>query len=107
MIFFMQAWTLYKDGKSLELDDAYICDSANLSEVQRLIHVGLLCVQKRPDDRPCMTTVVALLSNEGKLPKANQPGFFTEGDVFVDEGTTSTNEASSTNEITITQLEAR
>ncbi|XP_022877635.1 G-type lectin S-receptor-like serine/threonine-protein kinase SD1-1 [Olea europaea var. sylvestris] len=101
------AWTLYKDGKSLELDDAYICDSANLSEVQRLIHVGLLCVQKRPDDRPCMTTVVALLSNEGKLPKANQPGFFTEGDAFVDEGTTSRNEASSTNEITITQLEAR
>lgn len=107
MIFFMQAWTLYKDGRSLELVDAYICDSANLSEVQRLIHVGLLCVQQRPDDRPRMTTVVALLSNEGKLPKANQPGFFTEGDVFVDEGTTSTNEASSTNEITITQLEAR
>ncbi|CAA3027312.1 G-type lectin S-receptor-like serine threonine-kinase At4g27290 isoform X1 [Olea europaea subsp. europaea] len=101
------AWTLYKDGRSLELVDAYICDSANLSEVQRLIHVGLLCVQQRPDDRPRMTTVVALLSNEGKLPKANQPGFFTEGDVFVDEGTTSTNEASSTNEITITQLEAR
>ncbi|CAA2992538.1 G-type lectin S-receptor-like serine threonine-kinase At4g27290 [Olea europaea subsp. europaea] len=64
-------------------------------------------IKRGTDDRPRMTTVVALLSNEGKLPKANQPGFFTEGDVFVDEGTTSTNEASSTNEITITQLEAR
>ncbi|KAL2496236.1 G-type lectin S-receptor-like serine/threonine-protein kinase SD1-1 [Forsythia ovata] len=79
------AWTLYKEGRSLELVDAYLCDSANLPEVQRLIHVGLLCVQQRPDDRPSMTTVIAMLSNEGMLPQANQPGFFTEGDVFVIE----------------------
>ncbi|KAL2496119.1 G-type lectin S-receptor-like serine/threonine-protein kinase [Forsythia ovata] len=101
------AWTLYKEGRLLELVDAYLCDSANLSEVQRMIHVGLLCVQQRPDDRPSMTTVIAMLSNEGVLPQANQPGFFTEGDGFVNEGTTSTNEACSTNEITITKLEAR
>ncbi|CAA2969620.1 G-type lectin S-receptor-like serine threonine-kinase At4g27290 isoform X1 [Olea europaea subsp. europaea] len=100
------AWTLYREERSLELIDAYLCDSANPSEVQRLIHIGLLCVQQRPDDRPSMTTVLAMLSNEVVLPQANNPGFFT-GDELVDEDVPRIIAASSTNELTITQLEAR
>ncbi|CAA2992531.1 G-type lectin S-receptor-like serine threonine-kinase At4g27290 isoform X1 [Olea europaea subsp. europaea] len=97
------AWTLYKGGRSLELIDPFLLDLANPSEVLRLIHVGLLCVQQCPDDRPSMASVVAMLDNEVILPPANQPGFFTERDVFVVKSTTS----SSFNEVTITQLEAR
>ncbi|CAI9756912.1 unnamed protein product [Fraxinus pennsylvanica] len=97
------AWTLYKEERSLELVDPFLLDSATPFEVLRLIHVGLLCVQQCPDDRPSMGSVVSMLDNEVVLPPANQPGFFTERDVFVVKSTTSF----SANEVTITQLEAR
>lgn len=47
------------------------------NEVARLIHIGLLCVQKNPTDRPMMTTVLLMLNSFSvmlSLPK--QPGFF-------------------------------
>ncbi|KAL2496234.1 G-type lectin S-receptor-like serine/threonine-protein kinase [Forsythia ovata] len=97
------AWTLYKEGRSLELVDPYLRESANQYEVLRLIHMGLLCVQQCPDDRPNMASVVAMLDNEIALPRANQPGFFTERDASVSESIAS----NSSNVITITQLEPR
>ncbi|CAA2993145.1 G-type lectin S-receptor-like serine threonine-kinase At4g27290 isoform X1 [Olea europaea subsp. europaea] len=97
------AWTLYKDGRSFELVDPYLRDPANPFEVLRLIHMGLLCVQQCPDDRPSMTTVVAMLDNEIALPPANQPGFFTERDAFLTESIASNSLCGTT----ITQLEPR
>ncbi|CAI9756911.1 unnamed protein product [Fraxinus pennsylvanica] len=97
------AWTLHKEERSLELIDECLSETANLLEVLRLIHVGLLCVQQCPDDRPSMFSVVAMLGNDAALPQANQPGFFAERDVSVGKSITSC----SSNEITITQLEAR
>ncbi|KAL2476171.1 G-type lectin S-receptor-like serine/threonine-protein kinase [Abeliophyllum distichum] len=97
------AWTLYKEERSLELVDPFLCDSANPNEVVRIIHVGLLCVQQSPDDRPSMASVVGMLGNEIALPKANQPGFYTERDVLVSNSST----GCSSNMVTITQLEAR
>ena len=41
--------------------------------------MGLLCVQKLPQDRPAMSSVVSMLGNEGvPLPQPKQPGFFIE-----------------------------
>ncbi|XP_022876888.1 G-type lectin S-receptor-like serine/threonine-protein kinase At4g27290 [Olea europaea var. sylvestris] len=97
------AWTLYKEERSLELVDAYLRETANLFEVLRLIHVGLLCVQQCPDDRPSIASVVAMLGNDAALPQANQPGFFAGRDVSIGKSINSC----SSNEITITQLEAR
>ncbi|KAI3457034.1 hypothetical protein Pfo_013697 [Paulownia fortunei] len=101
------AWTLYKEGRSIELVDTCLHNSGSLWEVLRLIHVGLLCVQQFPDDRPSMTSVVSMLDNEVMLPQASHPGFFTESDRFASESTGSTNPASSINEITITRLDGR
>ncbi|CAI9756909.1 unnamed protein product [Fraxinus pennsylvanica] len=98
-----EAWTLHKEERSLELVDASLRETANPSEVLRLIHVGLLCVQQRPHDRPSMTSVVAMLGNDAVLPQPNQPGFFIERNVPVGKSITSC----SSNGITITQLEAR
>lgn len=70
------------------------------SEILRAIHVGLLCVQQRPEDRPGMSSVILMLNNEGMLPQAKQPGFFTE-----DNGAYCSN--SSTTRITITTLDPR
>ncbi|CAL5335817.1 unnamed protein product [Camellia sinensis] len=76
------AWSLYKEGRSLQLIDDAVWESCYLTEVLRSIHVGLLCVQESPEDRPSMSSVVVMLSSEGALPQAKQPGFFTERNVL-------------------------
>ncbi|KAK4485087.1 hypothetical protein RD792_007695 [Penstemon davidsonii] len=101
------AWILYREGRSLELVEPFLGNSCNLSEVLRSIHVGLLCVQHRPEDRPSMSSVVQMLGNEGVLPQAKQPGFFTGRDLMNDETSISSNVASSTNEMSITLPEGR
>ncbi|MCD7472010.1 hypothetical protein HAX54_012832 [Datura stramonium] len=100
------AWKLYKDNRSLELIDEYLADSCDISQVLRSTQVGLLCVQKRPDDRPSMFSVVQMLANESLLPKAKEPGFFIERNIF-DEAKSGLQKASSKNEVTISLLDPR
>ncbi|XP_047267049.1 G-type lectin S-receptor-like serine/threonine-protein kinase At4g27290, partial [Capsicum annuum] len=100
------AWKLYKEDRSLELIDDQLGDSCNISQVLRSIQVGLLCVQKRPDDRPSMFAVVQMLVNESLLPKAKEPGFFTERNIY-DEAKSESQRASSKNEVTISLLDPR
>ncbi|KAI3769200.1 hypothetical protein L6452_00300 [Arctium lappa] len=40
------AWSVYNEGRSMELNDASLVESCNSFEVLRSIEVGLLCVQK-------------------------------------------------------------
>ncbi|XP_009617833.1 G-type lectin S-receptor-like serine/threonine-protein kinase At4g27290 isoform X2 [Nicotiana tomentosiformis] len=100
-------WMLHKEGRQLELVDPNLVDSCYVSEVLRSIHVGLLCVQQNPEDRPNMSTVIMMLSNEGILPPPKHPGFFTERNVKDAEFSWSTQTPSSINEVTITLLNAR
>ncbi|KAK7262682.1 hypothetical protein RJT34_30257 [Clitoria ternatea] len=72
------AWTLWKMDKALQIVDRDIEDSSIASEVLRCIHVGLLCVEKYPEDRPTMTTVVLMLGSEMELDEPKEPGFFTK-----------------------------
>lgn len=61
------------------MDTCLTADTFVESQVLRCIQVGLLCVQKLPEDRPDMSLVVFMLANEGvALPQPRQPGFFTE-----------------------------
>ncbi|KAL3850791.1 hypothetical protein ACJIZ3_012673 [Penstemon smallii] len=102
------AWTLYKEDRPLDLVDASLGKSFYFSEVVRSVHVALLCVQQNPKDRPSMSSVVMMLGNEDVLlAQAKQPGFFNERDVLADHCSTSTNAATSTNEMTITMPEGR
>ncbi|CAL5390599.1 unnamed protein product [Camellia sinensis] len=101
------AWRLYEEGKSLELIDEALWDSCYQIEMLRSIHVGLLCVQESPEDRPSMSSVVLMLASEVALPQAKQPGFFTARNVL-QTGSSSSKEAITTsNKITITLLSAR
>lgn len=75
------AWKLFDEGKYLDLIDEAISESCNSSEVLRAIHIGLLCVQPYPQDRPNMTYVVSMLDSENELPRPQQPGFFTDNRV--------------------------
>ena len=88
----------------------YTCleDSHLRSQVLRCIHVGLLCVQKFVEDKPIMSCVLSMLTNEEAiLPQPKQPGFFIERSSG-NAGALSRNEESSTeNAVTITLPEAR
>lgn len=101
------AWLTWTEGRASELIDTGLEDTSGKSQLLRCTQVGLLCVQKLPEDRPVMSTVVFMLANEGAvLPQPNEPGFFIERGSVIDA--TSRNEDSySTNEANITILEAR
>ncbi|XP_021993175.1 G-type lectin S-receptor-like serine/threonine-protein kinase At4g27290 [Helianthus annuus] len=102
------AWRLYKNGKQLELLDGAIKGSYVHSEVKRSIHVGLLCVQKYPEDRPDMTMVVLMLGSEIPLPEPKQPGFYTERRRPAEAESSSSNpEWSSSNHLSVTHLQPR
>ncbi|XP_059456160.1 G-type lectin S-receptor-like serine/threonine-protein kinase At4g27290 isoform X1 [Corylus avellana] len=93
------AWNLWIEDKPMELIDELVGNSCTLSSVLRHIHVGLLCVQQRPEDRPNMSSVVQMLTSEILLPKPKQPGFFTDSptaDFSGKHGTCSANEISNT-----------
>ncbi|KAJ8532411.1 hypothetical protein K7X08_012334 [Anisodus acutangulus] len=86
------AWLFWTEGQALELMDECLKESFSESQVLRCIQVGLLCVQKLPEDRPTMESVIFWLGNEGLvLPQPKQPGFFIERNsmestVSLDEG---------------------
>ena len=58
----MQAWIHWRDGKPLELLDPILGDFFSRDEVTRCIHIGLLCVQEDPAERPTMETIVLTLN---------------------------------------------
>ncbi|THG17845.1 hypothetical protein TEA_011385 [Camellia sinensis var. sinensis] len=101
------AWRLYKEDRTRELIDEPIQNSRNILEVLHSIHVGLLCVQQRPEDRPNMASVVLLLGGEGALTHPKQPGFFIERNLLEAESTGSEVEQCSANMVSTTVVEAR
>ncbi|CAJ1961486.1 unnamed protein product [Sphenostylis stenocarpa] len=99
-----QAWTLWKDGRAVAFMDVNLDLTAVPSELLRCLQVGLLCVQKLPEDRPTMSSVVFMLSNESiALSQPKKPGFFEEET----EHGYSEMESFSNSAMTITLLEAR
>ncbi|GJS75528.1 G-type lectin S-receptor-like serine/threonine-protein kinase isoform X1 [Tanacetum coccineum] len=103
-----QAWRLYKNGNHLELIDGTLKSSYVQSEVARAIHIGLLCVQKYPEDRPSMPMVVLMLGSEIPLPEPKQPGFYTDRRRPQEaESSSSHFEWSSSNRLSVTYLQPR
>ncbi|XP_058769623.1 cysteine-rich receptor-like protein kinase 10 [Vicia villosa] len=73
------AWKLWNNGTPLKLVDHTIRESYTPNEAIRCIHIGLLCVQEDPDDRPTMPTIVLMLdSHTVTLPVPKQPAFFLQ-----------------------------
>ncbi|KAK2440109.1 G-type lectin S-receptor serine/threonine-protein kinase [Trifolium repens] len=94
------AWRLWIDGRPEELIADILYDEGICSEIIRFIHVGLLCVQQQPENRPNMSSVVFMLKGEKLLPEPSEPGFYA--------GRNHTNSTEfSINEATISLLEAR
>ncbi|KAJ0508233.1 putative protein kinase RLK-Pelle-DLSV family [Helianthus annuus] len=101
------AWVLYNENRSLELVAKCLGESINVSQVLRSIHVALLCVQRHPEDRPSMTSVIVLLGSEGPLPSPKEPGFYVGNTTGDDAQSSHSPETSSDNELSITVLNGR
>ena len=106
ILILVQAWRLWQEGKALDLMDETLRSSCNASEFLRCVHVGLLCVQEDPSERPTMSNVVVLLGSETvSLPIPRQPAFLTRRTI---SSTASTSSKAETNtEITATLDEGR
>jgi hypothetical protein len=62
---------------AMELVDMHLLETINYSEILRYMHVGLLCVQEKPGDRPDMSSVILMLNGEKLLSQPKAPGFYT------------------------------
>ncbi|XP_010448301.1 PREDICTED: cysteine-rich receptor-like protein kinase 7 [Camelina sativa] len=107
------AWRLWNNGTALDLVDPVIADDYQKSEVVRCIHIGLLCVQEDPVERPTSSTIYAMLtSNTVILPVPQQPGFFVQTGpkketVDSNQSTTSKSVLASVGDASITDLHPR
>ncbi|TYI94630.1 hypothetical protein E1A91_D02G218600v1 [Gossypium mustelinum] len=100
------AWRLWQEGKPLDLMDSTLRSSCNASEVLRCVHVGLLCLQEDPSERPTMSNVVVLLGSEtASLPIPKQPAFVTR--TTLSSTASMSSKAESKTEITSTLHEGR
>ncbi|XP_022716052.1 cysteine-rich receptor-like protein kinase 10 [Durio zibethinus] len=71
------AWRMWKEGKELELVDPCLMESCSNPEIKRCTHIGLLCVQEDPADRPTMSDIVAILGSDTvALPEPKRPAFY-------------------------------
>lgn len=92
----------------MELVDESLYDSIIEYQLRRCIHVGLLCVQKFPEDRPTMSYVVSTLVTEGEvLPQPKQPGFFMERSTACTQSSSTGGEFYTTNAVTVTMPQGR
>ncbi|CAI9756568.1 unnamed protein product [Fraxinus pennsylvanica] len=101
------AWKLWTEGNPMDLLDASLVNLNSESEVLRCIHVGLLCVQQRHEDRPIMSNVLLMLDIEHPVvSQPKQPGFYSERSL-IDMATSSStgNKLHTSNEITVTLLQ--
>ncbi|KAK3000460.1 hypothetical protein RJ639_021061 [Escallonia herrerae] len=73
------AWELWENDRVLELIDPTLDISSSSCVPVNYVAIGLLCVQEVPSDRPCMSEVVAMLSNEHKTLFSPKRPAFTPG----------------------------
>ncbi|KAE8686674.1 putative Cysteine-rich RLK 29 [Hibiscus syriacus] len=98
-------WKLWSKGKGMEVMDPLLVESCMATRVLRCIHIGLLCVQEDPADRPTMSSVILMLGSETiSLPRPALPAF-SVGRVVAEP--TSKDRICSINEVTISNLSPR
>lgn len=103
------AYKLWNENNTTLFIDPNIAEACFLGEIQKCIQVGLLCVQEAAKDRPNISTVISMLHSEiANLPQPKQPGF-ANCQKFKHVGSSSkqSQQSSSTNYVSVTDLSAR
>ncbi|KAK4436387.1 G-type lectin S-receptor-like serine/threonine-protein kinase [Sesamum alatum] len=69
-------WKLWNEDNIETTIDVRISGPSHQAEVVRCIHIGLLCVQELPKDRPSISAVVGMLSSDiVELPEPKRSAF--------------------------------
>ncbi|CAN0914741.1 G-type lectin S-receptor-like serine/threonine-protein kinase RKS1 [Linum grandiflorum] len=71
-------WDLWQEGKPEEIMDPSVKDTcSDTAEAMKFIHIGLLCVQEAPSNRPTMASVAQMLSSHypESFPLPQEPAF--------------------------------
>ncbi|XP_048556260.1 cysteine-rich receptor-like protein kinase 6 [Triticum urartu] len=112
-------WEHWSTGTMSEIIDSSLRSHAPGDQMVKIIHIGLLCVQDNPADRPMMSTVnVMLSSNTVSLQSPSKPSFFIaksgtystpySGSSYPTASQSTAKSAmASPNEVSITELEPR
>ncbi|GMN50985.1 hypothetical protein TIFTF001_020113 [Ficus carica] len=101
------AWKLWNESRAMEIIDV-LMENVHASEALRCIQVGLLCVQKHPDERPLMSSALVMLDSENAvLPQPKQPGFYTERAFMETDSSPSSIKPIASTGMTITTLHGR
>ncbi|XP_030968431.1 cysteine-rich receptor-like protein kinase 25 isoform X2 [Quercus lobata] len=80
------AWRLWNEDNVLEFVDNFLMELGSTSEIVKCIHIGLLCVEENPQDRPTMSAVVVMLRSESiALPEPKHPAFSVAKFMSMDE----------------------
>ncbi|GER52983.1 cysteine-rich receptor-like protein kinase [Striga asiatica] len=76
------AWKNWKDQTTANLVDPCLRSGAGvIRDMVRCIHIGLLCVQENPTDRPTMASVVVMLNSFSiTLAVPSEPAFYMPSD---------------------------
>ncbi|RDX73633.1 G-type lectin S-receptor-like serine/threonine-protein kinase, partial [Mucuna pruriens] len=101
------AWRLWKEGTPEQLIDSCLENSCNIFEVVRCIQISLLCLQHHPEDRPNMISVVVMLTSKHALPQPKEYDFLIRRFSKEEDQSSNRQTSSSTNEVTVSILNAR
>ncbi|KAF8029071.1 hypothetical protein BT93_E1674 [Corymbia citriodora subsp. variegata] len=102
------AWKLWYEGRGLELTDPSIKESCDGVQVLKCIHIGLLCVQEDPADRPIMSLVVHMLGADTiPLTRPSLPAFSVGRDVKTLNPICLIHKTSTINEVTLSDISPR
>ncbi|KAF7015404.1 hypothetical protein CFC21_029259 [Triticum aestivum] len=109
-------WEHWTRGNVVELMDPSLSNHPPVDQVLKCIHVGLLCVQRKPASRPTMSSVNIMFSSHTvRLPSLSRPAFCIQ-EVSVSGTSTAYSEAypltenstvMSSNQVSITELSPR
>ncbi|GKV11774.1 hypothetical protein SLEP1_g22995 [Rubroshorea leprosula] len=101
------AWELWKRGDALKFKDELL-ESCPQNELLKCLQVGLLCVQDQAADRPTMSDVISMLTNDAiSIPQPEEPAYCTRKDETRSTFPSDNSEIHSVNRVSITIVEAR
>lgn len=113
MLFVLQVWENWTRGTITEITDPSLRHSCAENMLLKCTHIGLLCVQENPSDRPNMSSVILMLVGRSTtLPAPSRPAFlfrlddtnqFHDGGIVDQPGRSN----KSLNKVTITELVPR
>ncbi|RHN39086.1 putative protein kinase RLK-Pelle-DLSV family [Medicago truncatula] len=102
------AWKLWLEENTISLIDREVWDASFESSMLRCMHIGLLCVQELPKERPSISTVVLMLISEiTHLPPPGKVAFVHNQNSRSTESSQQSHRSNSNNNVTLSDVIGR